>query len=215
MIDKALKSGAITSDDDIEGHVRNILGLPAKSTDDDVDDGADSDEATPPEEIEDEIADMPDGDFSDTCKDHKHKKKYGDLGNCHDDDFYTSFSHFLNNKYIVDLQNNMSAAEKSAAKKKGLKFNEYESKARRPMTFAERKVNLSQISAAMAKYENQLQGEAKKVFNTMKKDLLQQVEDAIRLNNVEGINNIAVRNIDELSNALTVTQKSMFDIGKQ
>jgi len=64
----------------------------------------------------------------------------------------------------------------------------------------------------MKKYEKILDEDAKKVFKKMKKDLIDQIQEAIANNNIQAISTIAPKFVDELSDALTEVQKTMFDV---
>jgi len=83
------------------------------------------------------------------------------------------------------------------------------------MTFAERKVNFKMIKSSMEKYSSQLDGKTAKIFNNMKKDLLNQIDIAVQQNDVAAIGRIKARFTDDFAQVLTDVQKEMFEVGKK
>jgi len=50
------------------------------------------------------------------------------MGNCHHDPFFSEISKFIDNKYIIELQKQITPQQRAVIKKKGLKFNDFEDK---------------------------------------------------------------------------------------
>jgi len=73
---------------------------------------------------------------------HHHEKVGDDM--VFDED-YLALSKQFNNGFIIKLQNECTSETYADLKKKGFRKNEFEEKAFRPLTFAERKVNFGSI----------------------------------------------------------------------
>lgn len=97
-------------------------------------------------------------------------------------------SGLFNNRVILDLQNQVSTKEDLVElKKKGLKFNAFEREAVRPLTFAEKKVNLVSLSRSMDSFENVLLEKFDEIAKKQKEDILKQVKKAVENNDIEAV----------------------------
>lgn len=146
---------------------------------------------------------------------HTHTVVDGDVGNCLEDKEFMELCNLFDNDMILRLQAEVAPEFAQDVKKKSLKYNEYEYEAFRPLTFAERKVNFSAIKRSMDKVGGKLSGAAAKTFAKIKNDLVDQIDTAIRVNDVDMIANIKAKYLDELSQHLTDAQKDVFEVGKQ
>lgn len=142
--------------------------------------------------------------------------EHGDCGNCLHDEEFAELCEVFNNKAILQLSSTAkSDADRDALKKKGLRFNEFESSSFRPMTFAERKVDFLSIKKAMDKNESKLSAAAKKEFEKMRDDLLEQIEEAIVNNDIASLGVIRARTTWDVSKLITEVQKDMFEMWKK
>lgn len=149
----------------------------------------------------------------------KTKQESGFLSEAHQPPGHGEFfelSQLLNNRTIIELQNEMSPLELSEAKKKGLITNDFEKKAFRPLTLSERKVNWGFLEKSMNKGTAALAGEFAKAIGRAKSAILEQVKFAVKYNDVSRLSKVKVpkdvRNA--MAQALTDVQKDMFDDGK-
>lgn len=133
------------------------------------------------------------------------------------DRLFYSLSELLNNETIIQLQNEIEPLQLAEAKKKGLRTNDYERKAWRPLTLSERKVNFTFLSNSMQKGTAMLDDKFKKAVERAEKSLLDQVKFAIKYNDLKALKKIAVPRdvLKAMSSALTDVQKEMFEVGKR
>jgi hypothetical protein len=121
----------------------------------------------------------------------------------------------VDNSLIIGLQAKANPQEQAELKKKGLVFNAFESQAPRPLTFAERRVNLSRLSKALEDGQKSLEDQLAEIQGWQKEDLLKQAKKAIENNDIEAVNAISVKYKGELATALATVQKDLFEIGKE
>lgn len=138
-----------------------------------------------------------------------------DCGNCLHDPYFSELCAVVDNSMILDLQKQLYTEDGSLAKKKWLKFNDYEKKSPRPMTFAERKVNFAWLQRLFDQYESQLDSTLSVLFAKQKKDLVEQIAEAVRTNDVATIGKIKAKFTDEMAQELTNIQKEVFEAGKK
>ncbi len=100
-------------------------------------------------------------------------------------------------------------------KAKGFKFNDYEKKAPRPLTFTERKVNFTSLKRSMDTFDQILSEKVEEITAKQKEDLLNQVKKAVENNDIRAVGTIKAKYTNELSQALTDAQKELFEIGKK
>lgn len=115
----------------------------------------------------------------------------------------------FDNQMILKIQNQMDPKD---VKKKGLSFNSYEDQARRPLTFAERKVNLNMIKNNIVKFEEILEEQLEDITLTMKVDIMKQVKRAVENNDIKALEFLKPKYKGKLSKMLTDIQKEMFEI---
>lgn len=200
-------AGIIWPDEELERFMREKLQLPAKVVDETID-PAKPKEVIPEPNDDDEPLDP-------NAAMHEHNHKDWDLGNCLEDQYFKDLCSLTNNKSILEIQNQFKDRKSVDLKKKWLKFNEYESESPRPMTFAERKVNFSLLKKSMDDYWAKLDKASSAAFKAIKKDLLEQIDVAIRNNDIASIGAIRARYWDTFASELTDIQKEMFEIGKK
>lgn len=213
-----ITAGVIDPDEELQRVVREQLGLPPKdeaTTDDpnDVWGDAEDDTVVDPNAVkplpkqEDKVEDI---------QAHEHPTHEWDCGNVFADDYYMNISKAFNNRVILDIQKKgKDDGTYAEVKKKWYKFNDFEDESPRVMTFAERKVNFKMIKSSMEKYSSQLDSKTAKIFNNMKKDLLNQIDIAVQQNDVAAIGRIKARFTDDFAQVLTDVQKEMFEVGKK
>jgi hypothetical protein len=68
-----------------------------------------------------------------------------------------------------------------------LKINEYESRASRPLTFAERKVNFDSLNRSIDTFQKILEEKVAEITIEMKTDLLAQVKRAVESNDIKAV----------------------------
>lgn len=133
-----------------------------------------------------------------------------------DEDYFNEISSLVDNRFITNIQNECRTAEDLAVlKKKWFKFNEYESKSYRPLTFAERKVNFSSISNSMETYTQILEEKLNEIWQKIWDDLLLQIKKAVENNDIKALWEIKAKYKSELSQTITDIQKEMFEIWKK
>lgn len=146
----------------------------------------------------------------------KGKQCHDNCGDMQSDEIWMQASQAMNNKFITKLQNEIDDKKKTEIlKSQGFKFNEFEKKSPRPLTFAERKVNFTSIKRAMDSFGDIIKEEIDIITAKQKEDLLKQIQSAVEKNDVKAIGEIKAKHTGELSRALTNTQKEMFEIGKK
>lgn len=213
-ISKGLKdladSNYILPNDKTESYLRDLFDLPAReSTEEETPRG--TEKAKPTDTTETKEIKKEGKPEVKANEDHEHKEPPG----CLDRDFM-GFSELVDNKLIIQLQNEVPSLEdKARLKKKGLRFNDYEKSAFRALTFAERKVNFTSLNRSMETFSDILQKKLTDITNKQKEDLLKQVKKAVDNNDIKAIGIIKAKYKTELSNALTDVQKEMFEIGKK
>lgn len=132
------------------------------------------------------------------------------------DEQYQKYSGIVDNKMILRLQAEVvSDSDRAALRRKGYLFNDFEDKAFRPMTFAERKVNFTSLQKAVEKFGKTLAGQTEESVAKMKADLLEQVRKAVDGNDIAAVGKIKAKFTGEIAGALTTVQKEMFEVGKQ
>lgn len=204
---------AVEVDDELQRVIREQLWLPPmeveendKVNDDPIDEVIPKPKADPEKQVDDPIPD-------DQIEAHEHD---GDMWCCLQDQYYMELSSKYNNKLILDIQKKAKESWSfHEVKKKWYKFNDFEDQSPRVMTFAERKVNFTNLKKSMDKYWDQLSKESKKIFTAMKKDILIQVNDAVAANDIAKIWMIKARFTDDFAQTLTNIQKEMFEVWKK
>lgn len=128
---------------------------------------------------------------------------------------YHRYAELVDNRFILKLQASADAEARSDLKKKGFVFNDFESEAWRPLTFAERKVNFTSLKKAVDKFGKTLNAQTDDALVRMKDDLLTQVKNAVEKSDIAAVGKIKAKYTGEIAGALTDVQKEMFEIGKQ
>lgn len=124
------------------------------------------------------------------------------------------FSDMLNNNILKKLYENTRARTMNDLQKKGLKFNEFESEAPRPLTFAERKVNLKSIKDKIDDSEKKVSDIFDKYTGVMQQETIDQVKQAIKNRNIQQIDNLSInQNItQEMENEFMEVYQDMFEL---
>lgn len=135
----------------------------------------------------------------------------------HDPPLFFELSQLLNNETIIQLQNEVEPLQLAEAKKKGLRTNNYERKAWRPLTLSERKVNFSLIAKTMESGTATLNDKFAKAVQKARTSILEQVKFAIKYNDLNALKKVAVPKdvLKEMAGVLTDVQKEMFEVGKR
>jgi len=120
----------------------------------------------------------------------------------------------IDNALVSAIFSSLPEEEVFALKKQGLCFNDFEKKAFRPLTFAERKVNFNQLDRKLQTVSNRIQKEIKTITNKQRDDLIKQLGKAVSQNDPSLIANIQTRFKGDLSKVLSDAQKELFDTGK-
>lgn len=216
-ITQYVNAGVITLDDELERFMRVNLQLPPRDMETTDDDKKEPPQAKKEEKKEDTVTkkDEKEIEEDDDKKIEAHEHIDGDCGSCLDDPYFSELCSVVDNKMILDIQKQLYTEDGSLAKKKWLKFNDYEKKSPRPMTFAERKVNFVWLQRLFDQYETKLDGELSAIFKKQKADLVEQVAEAVRQNDVAAIGKIKAKFLPEMSSALTDIQKELFEAGKK
>lgn len=196
IINEAIGSGSVTKDIEVENVVREKLDLPAVTEEDlakeQPNDVEKEEKETIKKEIKDEIEEEP-----------------------KEEDILKQMSQFVDNNLIIELQKEYNEADLAKLKKKGLCFNTYEDKGWRPLTFAERKVNLNLIKDSLAKAEQKLNDSLDETIKKQKEDILRQVKKAVENNDIKSLDNLSVKYKSEIGQALTDVKLEMFELGKK
>lgn len=126
------------------------------------------------------------------------------------------FADMLNNEILKKLYENTRARTMNDLQKKGLKFNEFEREAPRPLTFAERKVNLKSIKEKMDKNEEKVGEIFDKYSKELSDDTIQQVKQALVNKSIQQLEYISsnqniLRNMEE---ELMGVYQEMFELGR-
>lgn len=133
------------------------------------------------------------------------------------DGMFYELSSLLTNETIIQLQNEIEPLQLAEAKKKGLRTNDYERKAWRPLSLAERKVNFSFIAKSMEQGTASLNDKFTKAIQRARASLVDQVKFAVKYNDLKALGKVAVPKdvMKSMSKALTDVQKEMFEVGKR
>lgn len=208
------EKGIISTDSDLEAHVRDLMSLPPRNQEEYEENKAEEKDRAE-KEIEklktqsqvDNKVDNADAEV-DKAKAHEHPSE--------DNAIFSEICQIYDNEAIIALQNEARTPEDLARlKKKGLTFNDFEDKAPRALTFAERRVNFTSISRALESFGDKLESSLEDVNKKMKADILRQVKTAVDTNDIAAVGLIKARYKGELSQSLTDVQKEMFEIGKK
>lgn len=111
---------------------------------------------------------------------------------------------------INDVKDPRQFAE---VKKKGLRKTRH--KYRRPLTFAEKKVNIEGMKATINKFESILARGYDDITAKMKADLIKKIQVAVKNNDIKAIEKLSLKYTGELAAHLTYVKKEMFEIGKK
>lgn len=221
-------AGILTPDEDLEVFVRESMDLPPMMKKDGMqpqpgmpEEEAPEGEPSPDEVIEvkpvkREPAEKEVQEVKQEAKEQKKEVKASEACYYHEDQEFAEFCSMINNDLIIELQNECATPQDEAVlKKKGLIFNTYEGKAFRPLTFQERRVNLTAIAGALDTFVSIIDGKIKGVTDKMKDDIIVQVRRAVEKNDIKALGNITTKYKGELSQAITDVQKELFEIGKK
>lgn len=229
------EKGIITPDDELEQFLRNAMDLPRRVFDWTESRWNKPEEKTSTKEVNNKAKKTTDTDINVATKNNKEKEEvkkevkaeakkkeefsnscWGDLAGTFYDKEYMELWGLFNNRVILDLQSQVSTKEDLFdLKKKGLKFNAFEREAFRPLTFAEKKVNLVSLKRSMQSFEDLLFEKYETIAKKQKEDLLKQVKKAVQNNDIEAVWRIRTKFSSELAQALTDVQKEMFEIWKK
>lgn len=132
-----------------------------------------------------------------------------------DDFYFGEAAAVINNRFIGSIMEKATEEERAALKKKGLRFNDFEDKAPRPLTFAERKVNFDMLQKNLERYQAEIEERLKGITAKQKEDILAQVKRAVEANDVSALDGIKVKYKGEVATAIAEIQKTMFEIGKK
>ena len=147
---------------------------------------------------------------------HDHDEESDLLPSAFNDVFFMDMSRAFSNDRITQLiRGAKDETSRIALRKLGFKFNDYEDKAARPLTFAEKKVNLTALIAAMDEYTLKAEGAIDEITAKQKADLLKQVSDAVKDNDIKTIGTIKAKHTGEMAKALEEIMKDVFEIGKK
>ncbi len=153
------------------------------------------------EEIEDTGDKLRDGkEKEDDTEDKKNTiKKTATAPACTHDEEYMGYAKLFNNKLILEIQGQLTDEERKTIKKKGFAYNKYEGQARRPLTFAEKKVNIVLLKQKIQEFETLLNDQLTAVNQKIKDDILRQVKKAVDNNDIKAVENITVKYKNELA----------------
>jgi hypothetical protein len=207
-------AGAITSDMETEQHIRGMIDLPPKSKEAIEQAEEMRQNLLQPDVMYDDEEDDSTSSESDEVSDsEKDDMEEGDESEFSD---YLNLAKHVNNKFIIGLQNECGTSEEyQELKKKGYRLNDYEKKAWRPMTFAERKVNFNSLDKTMKQAKGSLKKSVDDITRKQKEDLIKQIKKAVDNNDPESLGNISIKYKGELAQAITDLQKDMFEVGKK
>ncbi len=206
-IERMTSAGLLTPDLDTEQHVREMMSMPAKKEDTDTDndeidtptekktpapeDGADDQEDTPPE--------MP--------KKQSEKSKKSKLHECDDGCGHQSdeYSDIFNPSLLISWWLLTPA----------LSFWEGSWYAR-PLTFAEEKLNIPQLTSKLDQFEKTLQTQVTGVSNTIKTMMMSKIKKAVETNNLAALADLSVptQATKELSDAILSVRRLAREYGK-
>ena len=206
----------ITTDFDLESFIRTQMWLPKKQETEEEEQGPGKKEKIKKEVTKKDDEDNDDEDEADADEIEKESKKASEHTCWWFDKEYMSFSELFDYDLILKLQKEVKTADDLAdLKKKGLKFNNRDLYSRRPLTFAERKVNRRSIEKKMKEFEQVLKDALDQYSEKMQKDLLIQVKKAVDKNDIKAIWNISSKHKWTIAAILTDIQKQMFEFWKQ
>lgn len=132
-----------------------------------------------------------------------------------DTDYLYNVSKFFDNDVIIGLQKKANKKQLAELKKKGFYFNDYEVMAWRPLTFAERRVNLLGIKNKLKQYEEDITQALDGIKTRQQEEVLKQVKEAIANNDLEALKNIDVPLLGEMLAVLLPSRKDLFEYGKR
>ncbi len=191
-------SDVLEPDENLEAHIRDKMNLPAKPNEE-TKHSSKKETVSKKESIDEDL-----------------KEEVKANEELFTDEDFLKISKQVNNKFIVDLQNECREGQDYATlKAKGFKFNDYEKKAPRPLTFTERKVNFTSLKRSMDTFDQILSEKVGEITAKQKEDLLNQVKKAVENNDIRAVGTIKAKYTNELSQALTDVQKELFEIGKK
>lgn len=155
--------------------------------------------------------------FEEPTHEHGEHCEGGDeLPSVFSDEFFTTMSREFNNDRVTKLIRNAKDDESRATiRKLGFRFNDFEANAPRPLTFAEKKVNLSGLISAMDGYTKLIEGKLEEITAKQKEDLLEQVKKAIEGNDIKAIGEIKAKYTGELAREMENIMKDVFEVGKK
>lgn len=132
------------------------------------------------------------------------------------DQIHFELSQLLRNRDILALQRDVDPIALADLKKKGFVTNEYEKRAWRPLTLAERNANLTLLSDTLDRGSAAITEKFSKEIERAKKSLLDQVRFAVKYNDTKALAKLAVPKdvLAGMAKVLTDIQKDMFDAGK-
>jgi len=145
----------------------------------------------------------------------KEKKETINENKVEKDNSFSELSQYIDNNLILELQKEYNAEDWQRLKKKGLRFNDFESKAWRPLTFAERKVNFNLIKDSQDKAIAKLDKALAEITDRQTQDILEQVKKAVKNNDVAKLKDLSVKYTAEIASLLTDIKLEMFEVGKK
>lgn len=150
---------------------------------------------------------------------HEHGEEcaHGDeLPSVFSDDFFTDMSKaFSNDRVTALIRGAKDDTSRNTIRRLGFRFNDFEDKAARPLTFAEKKVNFTNLIAAMDGYTKIIENKIEELTGKQKEDLLKQVAKAVEANDIKAVGEIKAKHTGELAKALEDIMKDVFEIGKK
>lgn len=233
-VERMVKSGAVRMDDPTENAIRKKLRLPdpVKSREQEEEEALARGEdpnapVNEPVNTPEGGKDKPKGDTKKEPKGTDDKTK--DKQDSQTDDaneikkaseeppgsYLHELSGLVNNHSVAQLQDSVSASDAETLKKKGFRLNDYERFAPRVMTFAERKVNFTSIKKAMDKQGGIISDKYTVITEKQKADILKQVEEAVKNNDVKALGKLKAEYRGEFADAVDEVRHEMFDIGKK
>lgn len=148
--------------------------------------------------------------------DHHQHHEGEELDNAFSDEFFMDMSRAFNNDRVIQLIRNAKRPEdRENLRTMGFHFNDFEAKAARPLTFAEKKVNLTGILASMDQFQRIVEERMDEITAKQKADLLEQVSKAVKDNDIKAIGTIKAKHTGEMQKALEEIMKDVFEAGKK
>ena len=214
-----LSSGAITKDAILEDFVRTQTWLPKKEESDITEEEPVVDEPKDEQDVDEEdnapeVEEVTDKELQDEEKKY-HEHAHEDMKHMIDQD-YIEYSQLFTNSVLERLQSEAATADDiREIKKKGFQFNVEEETSRRPLTFAERKVNWKKLKTDAAKLEKQVVDGMADYGAKLKSDVLAKVKRAVDNNDWDAVSDIAGKYKVSLTTLLSSVQKNSFDLWKE